>query len=79
MQKIREKKMIKIIIGTATCGNAAGAQDILLKIKELSKDKHDIQVSETGCIGMCFKEPILQILSDNTHYVYGNVTPGKYF
>ncbi|HOL56761.1 MAG TPA: NADH-quinone oxidoreductase subunit NuoF [Spirochaetota bacterium] len=65
--------MIEIKVGTATCGNAAGAQKTLLKLKELIKDKKDIILKETGCIGMCYREPLVEVLKDNTKFLYGNV------
>lgn len=69
--------MTKIIIGTATCGNAAGAQDTLQKFQELinnnKKNNNNISLSETGCIGMCYKEPLVEIRDDNKIYIYGNV------
>ena len=65
--------MIKITVGTATCGNAAGAQDTLVKLQQLAKKVNNIQISETGCIGMCVKEPLVEIFSNGTRYMYGNV------
>jgi len=65
--------IIEIKVGTATCGNAAGAQKTLLKLKELIKDNKDIILKETGCIGMCYKEPLVEILKNNTRFLYGNV------
>jgi len=67
--------MIKITVGTATCGNAAGAQETLQKLQEITKDNKDIQLAETGCIGMCYKEPLVEININNTRYIYGNVNP----
>jgi len=65
--------MVKITVGTATCGNAAGAQEVLSKLKEFSKNNKDILLTETGCIGMCHNEPIVEIYKDNIRYLYGNV------
>jgi NADH-quinone oxidoreductase subunit F len=65
--------MIKITVGTATCGNAAGAQGTLHKLIELSKNNSDVNVSETGCIGLCAKEPIVEVYADNKRYMYGGV------
>ena len=49
--------MIEIKVGTATCGNAAGAQKTLEKLVTLSKGNENIIIKETGCIGMCYNEP----------------------
>lgn len=65
--------MIEIKVGTATCGNAAGAQKVLNKFKELSLNDKDISLEETGCIGMCYVEPIVEITVSGEKYLYGPV------
>lgn len=65
--------MIEIKVGTATCGNAAGAQKTLSKIMELSKSNSNILIKETGCIGMCHIEPIIELNIDGKKFMYGNV------
>ncbi|MBF0406915.1 MAG: NADH-quinone oxidoreductase subunit NuoF [Candidatus Riflebacteria bacterium] len=71
--------MKKIIIGTGTCGIAAGADKVLEKFQILlDKSKTDqIQISETGCIGMCYSEVLVELSIDGTSWLYGNVTPEK--
>ncbi len=68
---------IKIIIGMATCGRAAGAQAVLNAVKqEISQRKLNVEVIETGCIGMCSKEVLLDVvLPGKSRVTYGNVTP----
>ncbi|OHD12970.1 MAG: NADH dehydrogenase [Spirochaetes bacterium GWD1_27_9] len=65
--------MIEIKIGTATCGNAAGAQKTLEKFQILSKENNNILISETGCIGMCYQEPIVEIFASGKKFLYANV------
>ncbi|HHX75326.1 MAG TPA: NADH-quinone oxidoreductase subunit NuoF [Firmicutes bacterium] len=65
----------RVRVGLATCGIAAGAAktyDALLPLLE----KHGIVPERTGCIGMCFSEPLVEIIDPDGHsYLYGNVTP----
>lgn len=70
-------KKIQIIIGMATCGRAAGAKNVLEAVRqEISRRKLKIDVVETGCIGMCSKEVLLDVvLPGKSRVTYGNVTP----
>lgn len=66
----------KIVIGMGTCGIAAGAREILQAVlQEVEKRNLDVVVSQTGCIGMCEKEPLLDVqLPGKDRITYGNVT-----
>jgi len=66
-----------IIIGTATCGRAAGAMGVIAAIKnELAKHNIPATITQVGCIGICYAEPLVEIAKpDRPHIVYGNVTP----
>lgn len=68
--------MVKIKIGTGTCGNASGAQKTLEKLQELTKQygNEDICISEAGCIGLCYKEPIVEVEKEGKKFLYGDVT-----
>ena len=70
-----EKPFIRI--GTAMCGIAAGANAVVDEVKNVvSNNNIDATVSEVGCIGICFAEPILDIkIPDGTRLLYGNVNP----
>ncbi len=47
-----------IMVGTATCGRAAGALEVLHKIKdEIRKQGINCSVIEVGCLGRCYAEP----------------------
>ncbi len=53
----------RIVVGMATCGIAAGARPVLLAMmNEVGKrNLSDVTVSQTGCIGVCRLEPIVEV------------------
>ena len=65
-----------IRIGTALCGEAAGSKNLLPKIQNiLDALKIDANVSEVGCLGLCFAEPLLDIqLPGQSRVFYRNVS-----
>jgi len=66
-----------IIVGMGTCGIAAGARDTMHAIlEELRKREIDANVTTVGCIGMCAKEPLVDVeQAGQPRVTYGNVTP----
>ena len=67
---------MKIRIGLGSCGIAAGGNKVLARLKEQLKDKNlDIDVESTGCIGVCFLEPLMDVVEEDAVYTYGGVTP----
>lgn len=52
---------MRIVIGEGSCGIAAGALKIHKAIERLIKEKNSVELGITGCIGMCFLEPIVDI------------------
>ncbi len=66
-----------LIVGMGTCGIAAGAREILqTALKEVEKRDLDVRVTQTGCIGMCEKEPLLDVKMPNKERItYGNLEP----
>lgn len=67
----------QIIVGMGTCGIAAGARDTMKAILEkIEKDNlSGIVVTQTGCIGVCEMEPIVQVqIGDSPKVTYGKVT-----
>ncbi len=66
-----------VMVGTATCGKAAGALEVLQAIREeLAKDQPDARVVEVGCMGHCYAEPLVIINKPgNPPMAYGYVTP----
>ncbi len=69
---------IRVVVGMATCGIAAGARPVMLAfIDEINKRKlQNITVSQTGCIGMCRLEPMVDVLVPGHEKVtYVKLTP----
>ena len=66
-----------IHIGSATCGLAAGAGELIEEIRrELRRLKVDAEVVPVGCIGMCFAEPLVDIeIPGSARICYASVTP----
>ncbi|MBO5098789.1 MAG: (2Fe-2S) ferredoxin domain-containing protein, partial [Clostridia bacterium] len=54
---------IRVVVGMATCGIAAGARPVLNAfLQEVEKRKlTNVTVTQTGCIGMCRYEPIVEV------------------
>jgi len=88
LKRIREEALKKqemksasgqkqIIVGMGTCGIAAGARDTMKAILEkIEKDNlSGIIVTQTGCIGICEMEPIVQVqIGEAPKVTYGKVT-----
>ena len=86
--KAREKMTVRegthdgtrIVVGMATCGIAAGARPVLNAFVDEVAKRHlnQVAVVQTGCIGMCQFEPIVEVLVPGQEKVtYGKVTPEK--
>ncbi len=64
----------KVIVGLGSCGIAAGANKTYQKIMQLREVEHaDFELKKTSCIGMCFREPLVEIIDKSGSYIYGNV------
>ena len=71
---------VRIVVGMATCGIAAGARPVLNAfVDEIAKrDLKGVTVSQTGCIGMCQYEPIVEVLEPGKEKVtYVKMTAEK--
>ncbi len=65
---------IKAIVGLGSCGIAAGAGKVYNKLNEfVETKKFDIHPDKTSCIGMCYREPLVEIVENNNSYIYGGV------
>jgi NADH-quinone oxidoreductase subunit F len=66
-----------ILVGTATCGRAAGALDVLKAVKEVVKNRNlECGIFEVGCLGHCYAEPLVIIRKPGYPSIcYGHVTP----
>ena len=55
---------IRIIVGMATCGIAAGAKQVLLALEEEVEEQKltGVAVKQAGCIGICQYEPIVEVI-----------------
>jgi len=75
--KTRTEMSTTITVGMGTCGIAAGAREVMRAIlDELAERETDAHVVTTGCIGMCSREPLVDIQQgDEPRITYGNVTP----
>jgi NADH:ubiquinone oxidoreductase subunit F (NADH-binding)/Pyruvate/2-oxoacid:ferredoxin oxidoreductase delta subunit len=67
----------KILVGMATCGLAAGAQQIYDLLRHKAQDEGwDGVVEKTGCIGFCYKEPLVDLIWPNSpRLTYELMTP----
>lgn len=72
---------IRVVVGMATCGIAAGARPVLSAFVEgVSKEglSEKVTVSQTGCIGVCQYEPVVEIFEAGKDKVtYVKMTPEK--
>ncbi len=71
---------IRIVVGMATCGIAAGARPVLNAfVDEVAKrNLKGVTVSQTGCIGMCQYEPIVEVIQPGKEKVtYVKMTAEK--
>lgn len=71
---------IRVVVGMATCGIAAGARPVLAAfLEEVEKRSlRNVTVTQTGCIGVCRLEPIVEIYAPGAEKVtYVKMTPEK--
>ncbi len=74
------KARMRITVGSATCENAAGANEVHKRIEELIKkhDLKDVVVGRVGCTGKCDMEPVVTVLSAGAiPSKYMHMTPEK--
>jgi len=70
--------MKEIKIGLATCGIAAGGESVFQEFKnEIAENNLDVQLKETGCMGMCYDEVLVEVTDGTGSYLYSQVTPDK--
>ena len=74
--KLRDADGIKVIVGMGTCGIAAGAREVMAALMDESAKRSlkDVTFQQTGCIGMCEKEVLVDIVRPGeARITYGNV------
>ena len=68
----------KVIVGLGSCGIAAGAGKVYEKIRAVKDAENlDFQLSRTSCVGMCYREPLVEIIDDSGQYLYGEINEEK--
>lgn len=80
MEMRNTDKEIRVVVGMATCGIAAGARPVLTSfVEEVAKrNLKNVEVVQTGCIGMCTYEPIVEIFApDKEKVTYVHVDAEK--
>lgn len=76
----KSKDAKRIVVGMATCGMAAGAAAVMDSLrKEIEKrNLKNIDLSQTGCVGACRLEPMIEVYSaDGSKVTYVRMTPEK--
>jgi NADP-reducing hydrogenase subunit HndB len=71
---------IRVVVGMATCGIASGARPVLTTLAEDVQNKQltNVVVTQTGCIGLCQYEPIVEVYEPGKEKVtYIKMTPEK--
>lgn len=70
----------RVVVGMATCGIASGARPVLTTLSDAVQKKglQNVIVTQTGCIGLCQFEPIVEVLEAGKEKVtYVKMTPEK--
>ena len=76
----KDDHAVRVVVGMATCGIAAGARPVLAAIMDevAKRNLEHVAVTQTGCIGVCRLEPIVEILVPGEEKVtYVKMTPDK--
>ena len=72
---------IRVVVGMATCGIAAGARPVLAAFVEGVNNENltgKVTVTQTGCIGICQYEPVVEVYeADKEKVTYVKMTPEK--
>ncbi|MCR5829398.1 MAG: (2Fe-2S) ferredoxin domain-containing protein [Lachnospiraceae bacterium] len=70
----------RVVVGMATCGIASGARPVLTALSDAVQTKSikNVAVTQTGCIGLCQYEPIVEVYEPGKEKVtYVKMTPEK--
>ena len=75
----KDENNIRVVVGMATCGIAAGARPVLNAfVEEVRKRGLSVTVGQTGCIGLCQHEPIVEVFEPGKEKVtYVGMNPEK--
>lgn len=75
-----DSSQTRVVVGMATCGIASGARPVLTTLSDAvqTKNLNNIAVTQTGCIGLCQYEPIVEVFEPGKEKVtYVKMTPEK--
>lgn len=68
----------KVVVGLGSCGIAAGATKVYSTIQALREAQGlDFELKKTSCVGMCYREPLVDVIDANGTFTYGEVTEGR--
>jgi NADH-quinone oxidoreductase subunit F len=69
---------MRIVVGLGTCGIAAGAEHTYRTLRQrIAAEQLSHEVAKTGCLGMCYREPLVEISDGATSVHYGGVSVDK--
>jgi NADH-quinone oxidoreductase subunit F len=70
--------MIEIKVGLGTCGASAGGVQVFDVLqREIQQKKLNVSLKETGCLGMCYEEVLVEVVENGSSFLYGRVDPEK--
>ena len=75
-----QEDAIRVLVGMATCGIAAGARPVLTTIVDevAKRGLQNVMVTQTGCIGICQFEPVVEVVEPGKEKItYVKMTPEK--
>ena len=78
--RAESESITRVVVGMATCGIASGARPVLTALADAVAEKQipDCSVTQTGCIGLCQYEPIVEVIQPGKEKVtYIKMTPEK--
>jgi len=68
----------QVIVGLGSCGIAAGANKTYDAIKNIKEAYNcSFELKKTSCVGMCFREPLVEIIDETGYYLYGGIDETK--
>ena len=79
--RAENENQIRVVVGMATCGIASGARPVLTALSDAVQEQNlteKISVTQTGCIGLCQYEPIVEVMEPGKPKVtYIKMNPQK--
>lgn len=79
-EEAKDSNAIRVVVGMATCGIAAGARPVLNAFTDevAKRSLNNVMVTQTGCIGICQYEPVVEVYEpDGTKTTYVKMTADK--